>query len=162
MREIIKIAVSEYNLKVLICPEQISEIALIRPRIFDKLPENIRKHCVVMDSMWAPDTALGVYRASRGVFGVEIHSQVMAIGSGVPGVLLYPEQFGSKGTMWQTIGLAEWLINTDSPDYASRAEAVAREILSDPEQAAKKLRRARKIIDKANKHAIEKSFFLKQ
>lgn len=159
LREIIKIAVSEFNLKVLICPEQISEISLIRPRIFDRLPENIRAHCVPMDSMWAPDTALGVYRASRGVFGVEIHSQVMAIGSGIPGVLLYPPQFGSKGEMWKSIGLQEWLIYTDSPDYAERAAAVARDILSNPAKAAAKLRRAREIIDNANKNAVEKSFF---
>ncbi len=160
LREIIKIAVSEYNLKVLICPEQVSEIALIRPRIFDKLPADIQKLCVVMDSMWSPDTALGVYMQSRGVFGVEIHSQVMAIGKNVPGLLLYPPEFGSKGQMWKSIGVPEWLIYTDSPDYASRAVATAREILSDPEKTAEKLRRARKIIDEANKNAIKKSFFI--
>ena len=159
LREIIKIAVSEFKLKVLICPEQITEISLIRPRIFDRLPENIRAHCVPMDSMWPPDIALGVYRASRGFFGVEIHSQVMAIGSGIPGMLLYPPQFGSKGEMWKSIGLQEWLINCDFPDYAERAVTVARDILSDPAKAAAKLRRAREIIDNANKNAIEKSFF---
>lgn len=158
LREIITVAVREFGLKVLICPEQITEIDLIRPRIYDQLPADVQKQCVPMDKMWAADTALGVYRASRGVFGVEIHSQVMAVGSGVPGVVLYPPQWGSKGEMWKSIGLADWYITTDSPDYAQRAVTVARKILSDPAGTDQKLRRAREIIDSANRSAIEQSF----
>ncbi len=158
LREIITVAVKEFNLKVLICPEQITEIDLIRPRIYDRLPPEIQRHCVMMDKIWSPDMALGVYRASRGVFGVEIHSQVMAVGSGVPGVLLYPSSWGSKGKMWESVGLSDWFISTDSPDYAERAVAVAREVLSDPERNAGKLRRVREIVDRANRHAITKSF----
>ncbi|MBR2345131.1 MAG: polysaccharide pyruvyl transferase family protein [Lentisphaeria bacterium] len=159
LREVIRIAVTEYGLKVLICPEQITEIALIRPRIFDRLPPEIQKNCVTTDKMWSPDVALGVYRASRGVFGVEIHSQVMAVGSGVPGVVLAPPQFGSKSEMWKSIGLPEWLIYTDSPDYAEKVVAVSRDILSFPEKNAAKLQRARKIINTASRNAIHSSFF---
>ena len=158
LREIITIAVKEFNLKVLICPEQITEVDLIRPRIYDQLPPEIQRHCVPMDKIWSPDTALGVYQASRGVFGVEIHSQVMALGRGVPGVLLYPPSWGSKGKMWESIGLAEWFISCDSPDYARRAVAVARKILSDPEGTAEKLRRVREIVDRATRSAVGKSF----
>ena len=143
---------------MLICPEQITEIDLIRPRIYDRLPPDVQRHCVPVDKMWQADTALGVYRASRGVFGVEIHSQVMAVGSGVPGVLLYPPQWGSKGEMWKSIGLSDWFISTDSPGCTQRAVTVAREVLSDPAGCAEKLRRARKIIDHANRSAIEKTF----
>lgn len=158
LREIIITAVKEFGLKVLICPEQITEIDLIRPRIYDRLPPDVQRHCVPVDKMWQADTALGVYRASRGVFGVEIHSQVMAVGSGVPGVLLYPPQWGSKGEMWKSIGLSDWFISTDSPGCTQRAVTVAREVLSDPAGCAEKLRRARKIIDHANRSAIEKTF----
>ena len=151
-------AVKEFNLKVLICPEQITEIDLIRPRIYDQLPPEIQRNCVPMDKIWPPDLALGVYQASRGVFGVEIHSQVMAVGSGVPGVLLYPTSWGSKGKMWESVGLSDWYIPTDSPDYAKRAVAVAREVLTNPQRSAEKLRRVREIVDRANRNAIEKSF----
>ncbi len=159
--EIIRLAVQKYKLKVLICPEQITEIALIRPQVYDKLPPEIRKYCVPMDSMWSPDLALGVYRASRGVFGVEMHSQVMAAGNGVPGVLLRHPRFGSKSEMWKSVGLQEWLIHTDLPDYTAKAVAAADKILGDPEWSAAKLRRARNIIDKANQEAIRKSFRIK-
>ena len=160
LREIIRIAVAEYGLKVLICPEQITEIALIRPLVYDRLPPEIQKNCVVMDKMWSPDLALGVYRASRGVFGVEMHSQVMAVGNGVPGVLLRHPRFGSKSEMWRSIGIPEWCISTESPEYASQAAAVAREILGDPAGAAEKLRRAGKIIEKAAFNAVQSSFFV--
>ena len=159
LREIIRVAVDEFGLKVLICPEQITEIDLIRPIVYDKLPLEIRKHCVPMDEIWTPDTALGVYRASRGVFGVEMHSQVMAVGSGVPGVLLRHPMFGSKSEMWKTIEVPEWLIHTEDPDYAAKAVAAVRNILADSEGTSAKLRRARQIIDQANCDAIERSFF---
>ena len=158
LRNIITIAVREYGMKVLICPEQVTEMALIRPRIYDRLPQDVQANCVPMDKMWAPDTALAIYKASRGVFGVEIHSQVMAIGNNIPGVLFYPREFGSKGKMWETVGLAEWLIYTDEPNYAQKAEAALRDILENPEQTAEKLRLARKFIDKSNQEAIRKAF----
>ncbi len=158
LRKIIELAVTKYQLKVLICPEQITEIDLIRPVIFDQLPPEIQKECVPMDGFWSPDLALGVYRASRGVFGVEMHSQVMAVGSNVPGVLLRHPQFGTKSEMWKTIGLEEWLIPTELPDYCERAVQTVDRILGDPEESAQKLRRARTIIDQANQLAIGRSF----
>ena len=85
---IIRNAVERFSLKVLICAEQVSELPLIRRLVYDRLPPEIQRRCAVWGSLWAPDLALGVYRASRGVFGVEMHSQVMAAGSGIPAVLL--------------------------------------------------------------------------
>ena len=158
LRKIIELAVSKYHLKVLICPEQITEIDLIRPVIFDQLPPEIKKECVPMDEFWSPDLALGVYRASCGVFGVEMHSQVMAVGSGVPGVLLRHPQFGTKSEMWKTIGLEDWLIHTELPDYCDRAVQTIDRILRTPEESTQKLRQARSIIDRANQLAIEQSF----
>ncbi len=160
LREIIKIAIQDFGLKVLICPEQRTEIALIRPLIYDRLSPELREHCIPMDTMWTPDIALGVYQASRGVFGVEMHSQVMAVGSGVPGVLLRHPVFGSKSEMWKTIGIPEWLINTEDPDYATKSAATARDILAHSEKNKTKLLRARQIIDRANQNAVQRSFFI--
>lgn len=160
LRDIITLAVKEYGLKVLICPEQFTEISLIRPRIFDLLPAEIQASCVPMDSLWSPDLALGVYRASRGVFGVEMHSQVMAVGNGVPGVLLRHPQFGSKSEMWKSIGVAEWLIDAEAPDYSSKALSTVRDILEYPGKTAEKLRRARAIINSANADAVRRSFLI--
>ena len=157
--EIIKVAVEEFGLKVLICPEQRTEIDLIRRLVYDRLTPEVQNCCIPMDEMWTPDVALGVYSVSCGVFGVEMHSQVMAVGQGVPAVLLRHPQFGSKSEMWKTLGLNEWLIDVESPDYFERAVDVARSILSNPEKSAAMLRRAREMIDLANRNAIGKSFF---
>lgn len=151
-------AVRRFGLKVLICAEQISELPLIRRLIFDRLPPNVRAACVPQEAWWPPDLALGVYRASRGVFGVEMHSQVMAVGNGVPGVVLRHPQFGSKCEMWKSIGLADWLLDADSPDSISGAAAVLRDILTHPDRTAEKLRNARRIIDRAAAEAVRRSF----
>ena len=157
--EIIKVAVAEFGLKVLICPEQRTEIDLIRRLVCDRLTPELQKCCVSLDEMWTPDIALGVYGASRGVFGVEMHSQVMAVGRGVPAVLLRHPQFGSKSEMWKTLGLGDWLIDVEAPDYFERAVNTTRAILANPKISAGMLRRAREIIDLANRNAIGKSFF---
>ena len=87
-----------------------------------------------------------------------MHSQVMAVGNGVPGVLLRHPQFGSKSEMWKSIGVPEWLIYAESPDYAEQAVSAVRDILDHPVKTAEKLRRARAVIDAANADAIRKSF----
>ena len=156
---IIRGAVERFGLKVLICAEQLSELPLIRRLVYDRLPQKIRTQCVPQTSLWSPDLALGVYRASRGVFGVEMHSQVMAVGSGVPAVLLRHPQFGTKSEMWKTIGLADWLMDSESPDYCARSAAAVMDILGDPERAAKKLREARKIIDRSAADALRRTFY---
>ena len=156
---IIRNAAERFGLKVLICAEQVSELPLIRRLVYDRLPPEIRTRCVPQDRLWPPDLALGVYRASRGIFGVEMHSQVMAAGSGIPAVLLRHPQFGTKSEMWKTIGLADWLIDAEQPEYVRRAEAAAMDILGDPGRAAEKLRDARKIIDRAAAEAMRKTFY---
>ena len=156
---VIRDAAGRFGLKVLICAEQVSELPLIRRLVYDRLPPEIRTCCVPQERLWSPDLALGVYRASRGVFGVEMHSQVMAVGSGIPAVLLRHPQFGTKSGMWQSIGLADWLIDAEQPDYVRRAESAVMGILSDPDGTAKKLRNARKIIDRAAAEAMRRTFF---
>lgn len=155
---IIRGAVERFGLKVLLCAEQESEIPLVRRLVYDRLPPKLRTRCVPLETLWSPDLALGIYRASRGVFGVEMHSQVMAAGSGIPAVLLRHPQFGTKSEMWKTIGLSDWLADSEQPDYCARAEAAAMDILSDPDGAAKKLRNARRIIDRAAADALHKTF----
>jgi len=157
---IIRTAVERFNLKVLICAEQLSELPLIRRLVCDRLPPEIQRRCTLLESLWPPDLALGVYRASRGVFGVEMHSQVMAAGSGIPAVLLRHPQFGAKSEMWKTVGLGDWLIDAGDPDYRAKAESAVTAIVSDPDQAAEKLRKARKIIDRAAGSALRKTFFV--
>ena len=131
---------------------------LLRRLIFDRLPPDVQSKCAVQREWWPPDLALGVYRASRCVFGVEMHSQVMALGNGVPAVVLRHPQFGTKSEMWNSIGLADWLADAEAPDYAARAESAVMDILRDPDGAAEKVRRARQVIDRAAADAVRRTF----
>jgi hypothetical protein len=61
--------------------------------------------------------------------------------------------------MWNSIGLGEWLLDIDAPDAADRASEIVGSILDDPKAAARKVKNARRIIDAAEKAAVERSFF---
>ena len=103
--------------------------------------------------------ALGVYSRSRVVAGIEMHFQVMAVGNGVPAVVLRHSGFGNKSDMWRTIGLGEWLFDIDDPGAGIHACAAVRSILEDRAKAEKKVKSARKIIDDSERAALRQSFF---
>ena len=151
--------VRERGLKVLICAEQIPELRLCREAVYDQLPEDVREHCVLQQEWWSPDVALAVYRQSLCVCGIEMHSQVMAAGNGIPAVVFRHSGFGSKSGMWNTIGLEDWLLDIDSPDAPQRACRIVGSILDHPEEAFWKLVKARRIIESAEREAIYASFF---
>jgi polysaccharide pyruvyl transferase WcaK-like protein len=95
------------------------------------------------ENFWLTDEALSVYRRSAGVFGSEMHSPIMALGSGVPAVVCRFEEQTSKGFMWRDIGLGEWLFDLDKPaDHERLVPAVlamARVPAAAREKAAKAL-----------------------
>jgi polysaccharide pyruvyl transferase WcaK-like protein len=142
-------AVRRHGMKALLCAEQRSEIPLLTRALYDKLPQDVKDRCVVLRQFWAPDLALGVYRRSRCVFGIEMHSQVMALGSGIPACVFRHSGFGSKSGMWSDLGADCWLLDIDTPGAAEKAAAMVGGILADPDKAAAKCRAVRKEIDKA-------------
>ena len=157
--QIITETVRKRGLKVLICAEQIPELRLCREAVYERLPEDVREHCVLQQAWWSPDVALGVYRQSLCVCGIEMHSQVMAAGNGVPAVVFRHSGFGSKSDMWNTIGLGDWLLDIDTPDAPQRACQIVGSILDHPEEAFWKLENARRIIESAEREAVYTSFF---
>ena len=156
---IITETVRERGLKVLICAEQIPELRLCREAVYERLPEDVREQCVLQQAWWSPDVALGVYRQSLCVCGIEMHSQVMAAGNGVPAVVFRHSGFGSKSEMWNTIGLGDWLLDIDTPDAPQRACQIVGSILDHPVEAFWKLENARRIIESAEREAVYTSFF---
>ena len=147
-------AVRTHGMKALLCAEQRSEMPLATRALYDRLPQDVRERCVVLKRFWAPDVALGVYRRSRCVFGIEMHSQVMALGNGVPACVFRHSGFGTKSSMFKDVGAGEWLLDIDEPDAASKASAMVGAILADPAEAAAKCRAARMAIDRAADEAL--------
>ena len=77
LREGIIQVVTQTDMKVLICCEDMTQIPLGKEMIYDKLPEDVKKKCVWRDKYWLTDEALSVYNRSAGLFGNEMHSRLM-------------------------------------------------------------------------------------
>ena len=150
--------VRRHGLRVLVCPEQRTEVALGKRAVLDKLPDDVRAACVWTGEYWSPDLALSVYMASRLVFGVEMHSQVMALGNGIPAVLLVHPNFGTKDDMWRTIGCGDWRVDITRKGAAERAVQVVAGILSDEKSALARVAAARDFLDAKSSAMFAASF----
>ena len=114
---------------------------------YDRLPEDVRAKCVVLDDFWSPDLALGVYARSRCVFGIEMHSQVMALGRGVPACVFRHSGFGTKSGMLADLGVGDWCLDIDDDGAEEKAVAMVGRILSDPVAAAARCQELRRRLD---------------
>lgn len=112
------------ELPVLLCPEAEKEIEGARRFLLPRLPATVSKHVRLRGSFWNADEAVSVYSRARAVFGVEPHSLIMALTSGVPIVHARPLRHGRKGWMFRDIGLGDWLFNIDQADPATIAATV--------------------------------------
>lgn len=147
VRDAIVEAVRNYGMKVLLCAEQRSEMPLIGRALLKLLPDDVRAQCVVLDEFWSPDLALGVYAKSRCVFGIEMHSQVMAIGRGVPACVFRHSGFGTKSGMFADLGIGDWCIDIDEEDAHVKAVKMIGDILGDRGKAEKRCRELRRRLD---------------
>ena len=120
LREAIIKIVKESSLKVLVCPEDMSQMAIGKEIIIDRLPPEILKQVVWRKNFWLTDEALSTYCYSAGLFGLEMHSPIMCIGNGVPAIVCRFKEQSSKGIMWQDIGLGEWLFDFDQDEDCVR------------------------------------------
>ncbi len=154
LREAIIRVVRETDMKVLVCPEDISQMSLGKEMIVDKLPEDVRKDVVWKESYWLTDEAISVYIRSAGVFGLEQHSPIMCIAHGIPGIVgRFPEQ-GVKGTMWRDIGLGDWLFDIDLPEDREKYVPTVLEIARNPDAARDKAALAHGRVEKFQRHMV--------
>jgi polysaccharide pyruvyl transferase WcaK-like protein len=125
IREAIIRVIRETDLKVLLCPEDMTQMAVGKEMLYDKLPEDVKPRVVWRESFWLTDEALSVYVRSAGLFGSEMHSPIMAIGNGIPAIVCRFQEQTSKGFMWRDIGLGDWLFDLDiETEAAGVADAV--------------------------------------
>jgi polysaccharide pyruvyl transferase WcaK-like protein len=144
VREAIIEAVRNHGMKVLLCAEQRSEMPLISRALLKLLPEDVRVKCVTLDEFWSPDLALGVYEKCRCVFGIEMHSQVMALGRGVPACVFRHSGFGTKSGMLADLGIGDWCIDIDEEGARDKAAKMVGSILANRESAAERCRELRR------------------
>jgi polysaccharide pyruvyl transferase WcaK-like protein len=135
LREAITLVVRETPMKVLICPEDETQMALGKEMIFDKLPEDVKARCVWRSDFWLTDQALSVYVRSAGLFGNEMHSPIMCIGNGIPAIVCRWAEQTSKGIMWRDIGLGEWLFDFDNETEVKAMPVAVLSMAKDPAAA---------------------------
>ncbi|MFM8903844.1 MAG: polysaccharide pyruvyl transferase family protein [Verrucomicrobiota bacterium] len=154
LRAAIVAVVKQTDLKVLICPEDRTQMALGKEMLYDKLPEDLKDRVVWRQDYWLTDEALSVYVRSAGLFGNEMHSPIMCVGNGVPAIVCRWAEQTSKGNMWKDIGLHEWLFDLDDePQLAGIVPAVLA-MAKDPAAAKAKVRRAQAVLSERQTSAL--------
>ncbi len=146
LREAITRVVRETGYKVLVCPEDMTQMKVGKDHLIDKLPQDVLKHVVWRDHFWLTDEALSTYVRSAGFFGLEMHSPIMCIGNGIPAIVGRFAEQTSKGFMWKDIGLSDWLFDMDQPEQLARYAAAVVELVTQPEATRQRVEAAQKIV----------------
>ncbi len=132
----------ETPMKILLCPEDDTQMAITREMLLERLPPDVLEKVVWRETFWLPDEALAVYRHSAGLFGHEMHSPIMCIGHGIPAIVCRWAEQSTKGIMWRDIGLGEWLFDLDQPNEATQIASTVLALAKDPAAARAKAERA--------------------
>lgn len=148
LRAAIATVVRETPLKVLLCPEDMSQMAVGKQWVLDKLPADVARRVVWREKFWLTDAALSTYVRSAGLFGLEMHSPIMCLGNGIPAIVGRFEEQTSKGIMWRDIGLGDWLFDFDKNGDTSRFPAAVLEMLTNTEKSRRLVTDARAFVQK--------------
>lgn len=141
-REAMVRVVRECGMKVLVCAEQVTEIALGKEVLVDPLPDDVRERVVFREDFWLTDEALSVFVRSAGLFGNEMHSPIMGIGNGIPAVIGRWNTQTTKGFMWRDIGLDEWLFDFEDECALAQLPSAVVALARDPASARAKAAKA--------------------
>jgi len=147
LRDAVVAVVRQTDHQVLLCPEDMTQMTITKEEIYDQLPADVKPRVVWRETFWLTDEALSVYRRSSGLFGLEMHSPIMALGNGIPAIVCRFEEQTSKGFMWRDIGLGDWLVDMDQPDDVARLTATVLSLATDPAAAREKVARAAKFVE---------------
>lgn len=153
-RAAIERIVKETDLKVLVCPEDESQMAVGKELIFDPLPAEVKKRVVWRDKYWLTAEAVSTYVKSAGLFGNEMHSPIMCIGNGVPAIVCRWKQQTSKGFMWRDIGLGDWLFDFDDDAELAKLPPAVLAMAKDPKLAREKAAKAREVVTARQKETM--------
>jgi polysaccharide pyruvyl transferase WcaK-like protein len=146
LRAAIAAVARETRLKILVCPEDMSQMAVGKQWIVDKLPADVRQRVVWRERFWLTDEALSTYVRSAGLFGLEMHSPIMCIGNGIPAIVCRFEEQTSKGIMWRDIGLGDWLFDFDREEEIGKLAPAVLAMLQDTKSTAAKVSQAQELV----------------
>jgi polysaccharide pyruvyl transferase WcaK-like protein len=134
------------DLKILLCPEDKTQMKVGKEMLYDRLPEDVKARVVWRENFWLTDEAISTYRRSAGLFGHEMHSPIMCIGNGIPAIVCRWAEQTSKGYMWRDIGLNDWLFDLDKEEELQRVASAVLAMAKDPAGSKAKAEKAREVV----------------
>jgi hypothetical protein len=143
------------KVKVLVCPEDVTQVALGKEMLYDPLPDDVKKDVVWRSSYWLTDEALSVYTRSIGLFGLEQHSPIMCIANGIPALVGRFKEQTSKGYMWYNIGLKDWFFDSDDEKKMEKLSRTIRSFVSHPDKTKRKVNAAQSIVIRSQQEMIQ-------
>jgi len=154
LRDAITAVVKNTDLKILLCPEDETQMAVNKEMLFDKLPDDVRARCVWRENYWLTAEALSTYRRSAGLFGHEMHSPIMCIGNGIPAIVCRWSEQTSKGIMWRDIGLDDWLFDFDNEEESKAMPAALLAMAKDLTAAKAEAAKGRTFVEQRQREMI--------
>jgi len=154
LRQAISEIVQETGLKVLLCPEDQTQMQVGRELLFDRLNSDIRRRVVWRSDYWLTGEAISTYTRSAGLFGNEMHSPIMCIGHGVPAIVCRFAEQTTKGYMWRDIGLGEWLFDLDNEADVARVAPTVLKMARDLPAARAKAAQARRFVERRQQETM--------
>ena len=155
LRTAIVRVVRETGRKVLVCPEDCTQMALGRERLVERLPDDVRGSVVWRPEYWLPDEAISTYVRSAGLFGNEMHSPIMCVSNGVPAIVCRFAEQTSKGLMWRDIGLGDWLFDLDDEADVRRVPDAVVAMAKDPVESRRRAAAARDLVEERQRAAMQ-------
>lgn len=147
--------VRETGLPALLCPEMTYQVALLRPLLYDPLPNDVKSKVVVRPTYWLTDEAASTYSQAAAVVSMEMHSPIIAVANGTPAIHLRQPTDTRKGQMWRDVGLGDWLFEIDPATGEQIADRLL-QIHRSPELASARVRKAQQFVaDRGSRMAKE-------
>ena len=145
------------GLPVLLIPEMARTIQLNRELVYDPLPDRVKQHVILDDSIWSPaeefwtpDQAQSVISRACCYLNVDHHGTLQGMGgAGTPCVHAPQPQAGRKAWVYRDIGLEDWLFDLYADDPAAVSRSLI-EIQRDPLAARQRVAAAVDIVRKTH------------
>jgi polysaccharide pyruvyl transferase WcaK-like protein len=154
LRQAITEVVRRTDFKVLLCPEDQTQMELGKSVLLDRLPADVRSRVVWRPDYWLTGEARSTYLCSAGLFGHEMHSPIMCIGAGVPAIVCRWKEQTSKGLMWKDIGLEDWLFDMDNPTDVEKIVPAVLSLAENPHAARAKARKAQQFVEQRQQETM--------
>ena len=114
LRQIIEGWVRKTGMEAVIAVEVGRELPNAKRFLYDALSEDVRRQCTMVEDFWLAEQAAALYRHTRILITMELHSFLLAIPQGTPAIVPTFRESGRKIWMLRDFKLGEHMFDIDS------------------------------------------------